>query len=59
MVLDEGCFRVELHLALVWGASAPEVGAEVQARVVDCLDRMADVRPDTIDVVVDEWRSAS
>jgi uncharacterized alkaline shock family protein YloU len=46
---------VELHLALSWGASAPEVGAEVQARVSDYLARMADVRPGTVDVVVDEF----
>jgi hypothetical protein len=31
----------------------------VQAHVADCLARMADVRPATIDVVIDEWRSAS
>jgi hypothetical protein len=31
----------------------------VQAHVADCLARMADVRPDTVDVVVDEWHSAS
>ena len=50
---------VELHLELEWGASAVSVGAAVQAHVADCLARMADVRPDTIDVVVDEWHSAS
>jgi hypothetical protein len=27
--------------------------------VADCLARMADVRPDAVDVIVDEWRSAS
>jgi uncharacterized alkaline shock family protein YloU len=48
-----------LHLVLAWGAHAGEVGAHVQAHVADCLTRMADVRPHTIDVVVDEWRSAS
>jgi hypothetical protein len=31
----------------------------VQEHVADCLARMADVRPNTIDVIVDEWRSAS
>ena len=46
-------------MALDWGASAGVVGAEVQANVAERLARMADVRPDTIDVVVDEWRSAS
>jgi uncharacterized alkaline shock family protein YloU len=56
---DEERVSVELHLALDWGANAGTVGAEVQARVADCLARMADVRPETVDVVVDEWRSAS
>ena len=50
---------VELHLELLWGASAVTVGAAVQSHVADCLARMADVRPDTVDVVVDEWHSAS
>ena len=50
---------VELHLVLAWGAHAGEVGSKVQAHVADCLARMADVRPHTIDVIVDEWHSAS
>jgi uncharacterized alkaline shock family protein YloU len=56
---EEGRVGVELHLALDWGANAGAVGAEVQTHVADCLARMADVRPETVDVVVDEWRSAS
>jgi uncharacterized alkaline shock family protein YloU len=52
---DDDRVGVELHLALAWGASAPEVGAEVQARVSDYLARMADVRPGRLDVVVDEF----
>ena len=51
---DDGV-GVELHLALAWGASAPDVGAEVQARVAGYLAQMADVRPDAVDVVVDEF----
>ena len=46
--------RVELHLALDWGASIPEVGREVQARVRDYLARMAAVPRVLVDVVVDE-----
>ena len=46
---------VELHVALDWGAAAGTVGAEVQTHVAECLVRMADVRPDSIDVVVDEF----
>ena len=56
---EEGKVEVELHVALDWGASAGTVGAEVQANVSERLVRMADVRPASIDVVVDEWRSAS
>ena len=56
---EEGRVGVELHVALDWGASAGVVGAEVQANVAERLLRMADVRPGSIDVVVDEWRSAS
>ena len=50
---------IELHVALEWGASAGAVGADVQVNVAERLVRMADVRPGSIDVVVDEWRSAS
>jgi uncharacterized alkaline shock family protein YloU len=52
---EDGRLGVELHLALAWGASAPAVGAHVQSAVSDYLARMADVRPDVIDVVVDEF----
>ena len=56
---EDGRVGIELHLELEWGAQAPAVGAAVQAHVADCLARIADVRPDTIDVVVDEWHSSS
>jgi uncharacterized alkaline shock family protein YloU len=56
---DEGQVGVELHLVLDWGAHAGVVGAKVQANVADCLARMADVRPHTIDVIVEEWHNAS
>ena len=46
--------RIELHLALDWGASVPDVGAEVQRRVAEYLARMASVEPAAVDVVVDE-----
>ena len=52
---DDGKLGVELHLALAWGASAPGVGAAVQSGVADYLARMADVRPDVVDVVIDEF----
>ncbi len=52
---EEGRVAVELRLVLDWDASAPAVGAAVQSRVADYLVRMADVRPDSVDVVVDEF----
>ena len=52
---EEDKVGVELHIALDWGASAGAVGAELQAHVAECLFRMADVRPDSVDVVIDEF----
>jgi uncharacterized alkaline shock family protein YloU len=46
--------RVELHVAVDWGASVPDVGREVQQRVAAYLERMANVQPEAVDVVVDE-----
>jgi uncharacterized alkaline shock family protein YloU len=51
---ENGRVRVELHLALDWGASIPDVGVEVQRRVRAYLVRMASVEPESVDVVVDE-----
>ena len=46
--------RVELHLAVVWGASIPAVGRRVQERVREYLRHMADLEPSGVDVIVDE-----
>jgi uncharacterized alkaline shock family protein YloU len=51
---DDGRLTVELHLAVDWGASIPELGMAVQRRVAQYLERMADVEPASVDVVVDE-----
>jgi uncharacterized alkaline shock family protein YloU len=51
---ENGGVSVELHVGVDWGASIPAVGALVQMRVADYLARMADVRPASVDVVVDE-----
>ena len=50
----DGGVRVELHLAVDWGAPLPQVGRLVQTRVREYLGRMADVRPAVVDVVVEE-----
>jgi uncharacterized alkaline shock family protein YloU len=50
---------IELHLALRWGASIPEVGAAVQLNVADYLERMTETRPTTVNVVVEEIEDAA
>lgn len=49
-----GSVRIELHIAVDWGASIPAVGRELQARVAAYLARMASVEAAAVDVVVDE-----
>ena len=51
---EDGAVRVELHLAVDWGASIVDLGREVQERVREYLLRMADVEPVAVDIVVDE-----
>jgi uncharacterized alkaline shock family protein YloU len=51
---EDGRLSLELHLELAWGAEAEAVGAEVQRRVADYLERMAGARPQAVDVVVDD-----
>jgi uncharacterized alkaline shock family protein YloU len=51
---EDGRVRIELHLAVDWGVSVPDVGREVQGRVAAYLARMASVQPEAVDVVVDE-----
>jgi len=45
---------VVLHLALAEGVSIPEIGTAVQRGVADYLEKMTDVRPAAVDVVVEE-----
>ena len=51
---EDGRVRVELQLAVAWGASLPDVGRAVQERVRGYLARMADVDDVAVDVVVAE-----
>lgn len=46
--------EVEVHVVVDYGASIPEVAAQVQQRVIDYLAQMADMRPASVDVVVDD-----
>ena len=50
----DGTVRLELHIAVEWGASIPEVGLALQQRVSAYLARMASIEADAVDVVVDE-----
>jgi uncharacterized alkaline shock family protein YloU len=45
---------VEVHVVVEWGATIPEVAADVQQRVRAYLERMADVRPSAVNVVVED-----
>jgi uncharacterized alkaline shock family protein YloU len=54
VIEEDGGVRVELHVALEWGASVPDVGREVQRRVAAYLARMASVAPEGVDVVVED-----
>jgi uncharacterized alkaline shock family protein YloU len=54
VLTEDGSVRVELHLAMDWGASIPDVCREVQTRVREYLLRMADVDPAAVDITVDE-----
>ena len=50
----ENGVRIELHIAVEWGASIPGIGREIQRRVAAYLARMASIEADAVDVVVDE-----
>jgi len=51
---DDGALKLELHLAVDWGASIPELGRAVQERVREYVGRMTDLRVEAVDVIVDE-----
>ena len=46
--------EVEVHIVVDYGANIPSVAAQVQRRVLDYLERMADTRPASVHVVVDD-----
>jgi uncharacterized alkaline shock family protein YloU len=50
----DGGVRLELHIAVDWGTSIPDVGVELQRRVSAYLARMASIEAEAVDVVVDE-----
>jgi uncharacterized alkaline shock family protein YloU len=50
---------IELHLAVEWGRSIPELGAAVQRHVGDYLGRMTAVHPPVVNVVVEAVDASS
>ena len=44
----------EVHIVVDYGADIPHVATEVQRHVVDYLQRMADLTPTAVNVVVDD-----
>jgi uncharacterized alkaline shock family protein YloU len=50
---EAGAVMVELYLDVDWGSSIPDVGREVQRRVLEYLERMAGSRLAAVNVVVD------
>ena len=50
---SEGSFDIDLHVELVWGAAASDVASAVQERVTEYIERVANVRVGSVDVVVE------
>ena len=46
--------EIEVHVVVDYGANVQAVAADVQRRVSDYLERMTDVRPESVHVVVDD-----
>ena len=53
VVEGDGSVDVDVHVELAWGAGAETVANDVQQRVADYLERMANVRVGSVDVVVE------
>ena len=49
---EDGSVSVELHVAIAWGACAPDVAVVVQQRVAEYLARTARLPSVAVDVVV-------
>jgi len=53
IVGSNGSTAVTIHLELEWGSGAADVAREVQRRVAEYLERMANLTVGSVDVVVD------
>ena len=48
----DGAIEIDVHVELAWGAAADGVARQVQERVTEYIERMANVRVGSVDVVV-------
>jgi uncharacterized alkaline shock family protein YloU len=48
----DGSFGIAVHVELEWGAAAEGVARDVQERVAEYVERMANVHVGSVDVVV-------
>jgi len=55
---DDGTLAIAVHVELEWGTSAREVGIMVQKQVRDYVERMANAKVATVDVIVERIASA-
>ena len=49
----DGTVDIDVHVEMAWGAGADGVAREVQVRVAEYLERMANVHVGSVDVVVE------
>jgi uncharacterized alkaline shock family protein YloU len=49
----DGAVDIAVHLELAWGAGAEAVSRQVQQRVAEYIERMANVQVASVDVVVE------
>ena len=49
----DGFVDIDVHIELVWGATAEGVARAVQQRVAEYIERMANVHVGSVDVVVE------
>jgi uncharacterized alkaline shock family protein YloU len=56
---SDDTLEIAVHIELEWGRSAGEVGAAVQQRVREYVERMANTRVTTVDVMVERVSSST
>ena len=49
----DGAIEIDVHVELAWGAAADSTARQVQERVAEYIERMANVHVGSVDVVVE------